>query len=284
MHVEQASPVAIEIPAKRSPGLPEPPSWLIAGLAAAYVLALAALAFLPGATLVQRLSILDGGVCNQLVEHSYFPAGQQLPLCARCTGMYMGFAAATLWMWGAGRLRAASFPGRGVVLILGLAVVVMGVDGFNSLFTDLHLPHLYQPQNTLRIATGLGTGVAMAAFIIPVANTLLWRSEDTRSSFATPRQLAALLPILLLMFVGVVSQAAFLLYPVALLSSAGLVLAFSLVNLVFVLGIGNRVGRFTTWRQLFPVYTVVVILAVIELLALYVLKTTTMHALSLSAA
>lgn len=284
MHVEQASPVAIEIPLKRAPRAPEPPTWLIAGLAAAYVLALAALAFLPGATLLQRLTVLDSGVCNELVDHTYFPAGQQLPLCARCTGMYLGFAATTLLMWGAGRLRASGFPGRRVALLLGLAIVVMGVDGFNSLFNELHLPHLYQPQNTLRLATGLGTGVAMAAFIIPVANTLLWRSEDVRSSFATLRQLAALLPILLLMFVGVVSQAAFLLYPIALLSSAGLVLAFSLVNLVFVLGIGNRVGRFASWRQLFPAYTVVVILAVIELLALYVLKTNTMHALSLSAA
>ena len=162
MHVEQASPVAIEIPLKRAPRAPEPPTWLIAGLAAVYVLALAALAFLPGATLLQRLTVLDSGVCTELVDHTYFPAGQQLPLCARCTGMYLGFAATTLLMWGAGRLRASGFPGRRVALLLGLAIVVMGVDGFNSLFNELHLPHLYQPQNTLRLATGLGTGVAMA--------------------------------------------------------------------------------------------------------------------------
>ena len=284
MTSERISPAGIDIQVKRAARPPEPPTWVLAGLAVGYVVALAALAFLPGDTLVQRLSVLDGGVCAQLVDHSFFLAGQQLPLCARCTGMYLGFAATVLFLWGAGRLRASAFPGRRSAVILGVAVLVMAEDGFNSLFTDLRLPHFYTPNNFLRLGTGLGTGVAMAAFIIPVANTLVWRSEDERSSFATPRQLAALLPLLAISFVAVATHPAVLLYPISLLSSAGLVVALSLVNLVFVLGISNRVGRYAGWRQLFPAYTICVAVAVIELLALFALKTNVMQGLGVVSA
>ncbi len=273
MQIEQAVQLPGSRARKRASGSPEPPNWLIGGLAAVYVAAIAALAFLPGATLIQRLAALDGGVCAQLVDHSFFLSGQQLPLCARCTGMYAGFASTVLFLKGAGRLRAASFPGRWAAVSLGLAVLFLAEDGFNSLFTDLRLPHLYEPNNLLRLASGLGTGVAMAAFIIPVANTLVWRGEDNHSTFATLRQLAAMLPVLGLVFVAIALQPAFLLYPVALFSSAGLVVALSLVNLVFVLGVTNRIGRFSGWRQLFPAYSLAVGVAVLELMALFTLKT-----------
>lgn len=259
---------------------PEPPTWLLVVLGAAYVVVLAGLVILPGASLMDRLRALDGGVCAQLPTHSFFPDNDQLPLCARCTGMYLGFACTFLVLWARGRLRSAQLPGKWATVILGLAVLALAEDGFNSLFNDLGLPHLYQPLNWLRLATGLGTGVAMAAFIIPVANTLIWRHEDERPSFASSRQLALMLPVLLLAFLAVNSQASIFLYPIAVLSSAGLVVALSLVNTVFILGIGNRAGHFATLRQFFPLYTVAVVLAVIELMALFAVKSSLMPSLT----
>lgn len=280
MQIEPAVPGTAPAAGTRTRRPPEPPTWLLVALGAFYVVALAGLAFLPGATLIDRLRVLDGGVCAQLPSHSFFPDNDQLPLCARCTGMYLGFACTFLVLWARGRLRSAQLPGKWAAIVLGLAVAFLAEDGFNSLFNDLGLPHLYQPLNWLRLTTGLGTGVAMAAFIIPIANTLLWRTEDTRASFASVRQLALMVPVLALAFLAVNSQAAIFLNPIALLSSAGLVMALSLVNLVFVLGIGNRAGHFGSWRQMFPLYTVVVVLAVIELLALNALKSSLMPALS----
>lgn len=257
----------------------EPPLWLLVVLALAFLAALAALAWLPGATLIERLRALDAGICAQNPAHSFFPASQQLPLCARNTGIYMGFGATFLTLLGTGRLRASSFPSRTVAAILGLAVLVMAVDGFNSLFLDLGLPHPYQPHNLLRLATGLGTGVAMCAFIVPVANALIWKHEDERSSFGSPRALALMLPVLLLVFLAVGSQLAPLLYPIALLSTGGLVMALTLVNLAFVLGVSGRVGRVGSWRQLVPVFALALVIALAELVALSLLKTSLLHAL-----
>jgi uncharacterized membrane protein len=257
----------------------EPPSWLIVALAAAYVVALAALVFLPDDTLLNRLRALDGGICAQNPLHSFFFDQHQLPLCSRNTGIYIGFAATFLALAVLGRLRASQFPGRWVLIVLGVAVLFMAEDGFNSLFLDLGLPHLYQPHNLLRLASGLGTGVAMCAVLLPVANTLIWRDEDDRPSFASLRELAVVLPVLILVFLAVGSQKAPLLYPIALLSSAGLVMALTLVNLVFVLGIGNKVGRFATLRQFLPAFTVIVALAVVELTLLFHLKLAALSAL-----
>jgi len=256
-------------PVRRIPG---PPQWLIVALVAVFVTAFAALLFAPGGTFIERLRALDGGICAQVPSHSFFPGGQQLPLCSRNTGIYLGFALTFLTLLAAGRLRAARMPGYGAIAVLTLAVLALAVDGFNSLFLDLHLPHLYQPHNLLRLATGLGTGTAMAAFLIPAANSLIWQVNDKRSSFASLRALAWMLPVLALGFLAVGSQTSWLLYPIAILSSAGLVTALSLVNLTFLLGVSNVMGYFRSWRQFFPMFTVVVALAALELMGMFFAK------------
>lgn len=279
MAIEQAP--RVEAPVRPRPRVWEPPTWALAALAVAYVAALAALIFLPGASLLDRLRALDGGICAQIPSHSFYPAGQQLPLCARNTGVYVGFALGFLTLVGAGRLRASRLPRLPVALLLLGLVGFMGVDGFNSLFVDLCLPHLYQPQNILRLISGLGTGVAMVAFIAPVSNGLLWRHEDARPSFRSFGQLAVVVPLLLLALLAVGSQTAWLLYPIAILSSVGLLLALSLVNLVFLVSFSPWIGRFARWRQVFPVFTLAVTLAAIELTLLFKVKLALLHALAL---
>ena len=258
----------------------EPPAWLTFALGAAYVGALAALAFLPGATLIERLRALDGGICAQLPGHSFWIGGQQLPLCARNSGIYTGFASTIALLFATGRIRSSRLPAPWVAAVLGLAVLFMAVDGFNSLFLDLRLPQLYQPHNLLRLTSGLGTGVAMAAFIVPVTNALIWKHEDERASFGSLRELALMVPILLLAFLAIGSPGwspvTFLLYPIAIISSTGLVVALSLVNVVLILGMSNRVGRFANWRALFPFWTLTAVFAVVELMALFALKSALM--------
>lgn len=273
------APVEREAPAAPTPAAFNPPDWLLYGLALVYLAALAALIFAPGGTLLERLRALDSGVCAQLPSHSFFPAGQQLPLCARNTGIYMGFATTVGVLWLTGRLRAARLPALPVALALGGAVALMGLDGFNSLFLDLRLPHLYQPHNLLRLATGLGTGTAMAAFLIPIANGLLWRGDDARPSFNGFGHLLVMAPVLLIVFIGVGSQMGWLLYPLALISSAGLVTALTLVNLVMGLAASGHIARYDKVRQIIPAAAIAVALAIVELVALSAFKTWALHAL-----
>jgi len=281
MAVKQA-PIDPQAPARRwMSQVWEPPLWALLALAALYVVALAGLIFLPGDTLLDRLRALDGGICAQLPSHSFFPGGQQLPLCSRNTGIYLGFALGFLTLLSAGRARSARLPRLPVAVVLVGLVGLMAVDGFNSLFLDLGAPHLYQPHNTLRLLTGLGAGLAMVSFITPVTNGLLWRYEDTRPSFKSFAQLAVVVPLLLLALLAVASQTAWLLYPIAILSSLGLILALTLVNLVFLISLTPLVGRFERWRQALPFFTLAVMLAVVELAALFKLKLAVLQAFAL---
>src|SRR5215813_156376 len=132
MSIQQAqtsAPAERSLPARRPAAWP--PDWLLIAMGAA---AVAALVFLPGATLIERLRALDGGICAQAGTHSFWPGGQQLPLCSRNTGIYVGFTATLLVLLVSGRIRASSFPGRWVLVLLAAAVVFMAEDGFNSLF------------------------------------------------------------------------------------------------------------------------------------------------------
>jgi len=249
-----------------------PPQWLLITLGTLYVVALSILLFAPGGTVIERLRALDAGICAQLPTHSFYPGGQRLPLCARNTGIYLGFSIGVLLSFAQRRWRSMVLPTGWVGALLLGGIALMGIDGVNSLFVDLHLPHLYAPNNLLRLATGLLTGTAMAAFLVPVVNSVLWRDHDPRPMYPTLQRLAIVLPLLLLAFFGVASRWGLLLYPIALLSSAGVVVALSLINLTFVLAFSGRVEHYTRPIQAAPIFTVAMILAVSELIGLFFLN------------
>ncbi len=250
----------------------DPPRWLLIALGAVFGAALLALAFAPGGTLIERLRALDGGICAQLPTHSFYPGGERLPLCARNTGIYLGFIIGTIAFFARGKGRTVQPPRGWVALVLLGFIALMGIDGFNSLFLDLHLPHLYQPNNLLRLTTGLLTGTAMSAFLLPIAGGILWRKPDPSKAYGSLRFLVPLAPVLVVAFAAVATQWAWLLYPIAILSSVGVVLALTLINQTFVLALSGRVERFTRWVQVAPVFALSVALAVTELLLLFHFK------------
>jgi uncharacterized membrane protein len=249
-----------------------PPSWLILGAAGALITLAAVLVFWPGATLLERLRALDGGICAQLPTHSFYPGGERLPLCARNTGIYLGFAITTLILFTTRRGRAINLPRWPIGLVLLACVVVLGVDGLNSLFLDLHLPHLYQPHNLIRLTTGLFTGMAMASFLIPVTNSILWKDLNDTRSMSSWWQVLQMLPILAICFLAVGTQAAIFLYPVAILSTLGVMTALSLINLTLMVAFSRKICTFQRHRQVFPFVSLAYLLAVGELTGLFFLS------------
>lgn len=255
------------------------PPWLLLTLAILYLVVLAMLVFLPGASLVDRLRWLDSGICAQLPTHSFYPGGIQLPLCARNTGIYLGFTVTLLTLFTLGRGRTQKLPRWPLIVVLALGAVAMAVDGFNSLFLDLGITHLYQPHNLLRLGTGLATGLAVASLSLPVLNQLIWRDYDEKRSIASWGMLALLLPGLILSFFAVASQNMFVLYPIALLSTMGLLIVVSSINLILIVAIQRRDETFTRYRDLFPFFSLALLFACGELLLLAQLKLSLLQAL-----
>jgi len=230
------------------------------------------LVLLPGSSLLDRLRWLDSGICAQMPTHSFYPGGQELPLCARNTGIYLGFIVTLLTLYATGRGHAQRLPPWPIIAALASGVGILALDGFNSFFLDLGLPHLYQPHNLIRLATGLITGLALATLSLPAMNRLFWHTYDEQRSISSWTTLLSYIPALVLCFFAVISQNVLVLYPIALLSTAGILTTLSSLNLIVIVAMSKRDESFERYRDLLPFFSLALFFAIGEMLALAQLK------------
>jgi uncharacterized membrane protein len=205
----------------------------------------------PG-SLLGKLRAVGYGVCAQRVSHSYLLAGQQLPVEARLTGMFAGFLLSVLVFAGLGRYRARNLPPRPLLLVLVLFGASMAFDGINNTLYDLGLFHLYPPYNPARLITGLLMGAAVAGLLWPTFNVTIWREAPGVPVLDRPWQLALLLLVLGLFAAVILLGVDGLLYPVALLITAGEIALFTTPGVILAAVALRREGRATSAWDLMP--------------------------------
>lgn len=140
------------------------------------VAGLAVLAFLAAPwSLEHKAHVALHGLCAQRPSHSLHLGDRTLPFDARMTGIYGGFLFSAIYLALRRRHRAAGIPSWPTIAVLALFVGLMAIDGFNSLVLDMDRHSFYEPDNRLRLATGLMTGVALASAIFLLFGMVLWR-------------------------------------------------------------------------------------------------------------
>src|SRR5579859_555585 len=186
--------------------------------------------------------------CHRLVSHSILMGEEAMPLCARCTGIYLGALVGLFTLGGLGRRRAGGLPRRPLLVVLVAFIGIMGIDGLNSYATLLPgVPHLYQPQNWLRLVTGTGNGLALAALILPVMNQTLWRDWEDRPVLGRFRELGLMLVISAVVVGLVLTNNINVLVPMALLSVLGVLALVVALNTTVLLIALHRENRVTSW-------------------------------------
>jgi uncharacterized membrane protein len=99
-----------------------------------------------------------GAVCHQLPARSYYLNGQPLAVCARCTGIYAGFAVGALCYPLVRSLVRTDIPARRWLLLAALPACVDFTLGVTGLWANTH---------TSRALTGALLGATMAFYIVP---------------------------------------------------------------------------------------------------------------------
>jgi len=210
---------------------------------------LLALLFTPGLPLQWKMYAVVHGVCAQ--QHNIFIGELQVPICARNSGIYISFLLTMIYFWVIGRGRAGRIPPWPISAVLVAFVVVMGIDGFNSLFLDLGLPYLYTPRNELRTLTGMGMGVGVATVMLLILNTTLRRNvDDQQPLLKSWRELGGVLLLDFLILVALYGNLELLYWPLAFLSFTGIISVLYLVSLLLVSLFMGYEGRVTHPVQL----------------------------------
>lgn len=184
-----------------------------------------------GLPVLMLLRMLADGVCAHLPGHMLAPGGVPLPLCARTTGLYTGLLLGTVHLASSGKLQCGHLPSRRAIAIFLLVIVVMVVDGLNSCFVDVGLPHLYAPSNSLRLLTGMGAGLSLPPLVMPVFMGALLVEPDRQGTFSHVGDVVRYLLCGVVVSLVILTAWPPLLYPVAVASMAGLLVLLGLFDL-----------------------------------------------------
>lgn len=238
-------------------------------LAAAALLILGAYLLVPPHNVLDKADRAAYAVCHRIAARTFAFAGRSLPLCARCSGTYLGAVAGLIVIAACGRRRSAQLPAPTTLAVFGLFLLAWAVDGVNSFLTLVPgLPHLYEPSNLLRLITGTLEGLAIAAVMLPVANLTLWASPEPRRSIGSWRDLGAMLVAAAAVIALISSEWAPLLYPLAIFSELAILGLVGLVNTMLVLIVMRRDGRATRPREALLPLVLGLALAALELTAI----------------
>ena len=224
---------------------------------------------------LEKANLVGYSICHQIPERSFFLGGLRLPLCARCTGTYTGIAIAFFTIALLGRWSAGEMLSRNMLVVMAIFIGIMGVDGLNSYLSLFErMPTLYTPQNWLRATTGSLNGIALSLIVFPVFNFTLWKHPQPVRPLKNAWQLLPMLAVAAVTIWVLQSEPSWLLYPMALLSAAGVLWMLILVNTMILLILFRRDSQAETWRDALLPLLGGLVTALMELTAMGVLRYT----------
>jgi uncharacterized membrane protein len=190
---------------------------------AAGVLLIGWLLYTP-AGILGKSDALGYAVCHRISERSFHILERPMPLCARCSGMYLGALVGLIFQAVVSSRKAFGPPWK-LIPFFGVLFVAFAADGFNSF---LHLMEVdlfvYEPDNLYRLITGTGMGLVIAVAVFPAFNQTMWADAESKPAVGSWSAFAGLLLIGAGVVLLILTENPVILYPLAL-ASAGTILA-----------------------------------------------------------
>jgi uncharacterized membrane protein len=181
------------------------------------------------AGLLGKADAVGYAVCHRIDSRSFHLGDRQLPLCVRCSGMYLGALLGLFYLSFSDR-RRGGLPAWPVMLLLGFFGLAFAVDGINSFMSLIPgMPVLYPTQNWSRLVTGTGMGLAIAVVLFPAFNQTVWRDWQPGHVLNSGWRVAGLVVLAVLLDLLVLSESPWVLYPLALVSAGGVLVILTMV-------------------------------------------------------
>ena len=150
-----------------SPQFLESPFYATVAWTITAAIALALVAMIIGAPLAQanahpvfasRIYKVFSFVCHQIPERSFHLAGHQFAVCSRCTGLYAGFAVATLIYPLAHSLTRTDAPRRRWLILAAVPLLIDFSLTYFGFWSNTHLT---------RFSTGALLGAVAVFYVMP---------------------------------------------------------------------------------------------------------------------
>ncbi|HSD83822.1 MAG TPA: hypothetical protein VLG46_08190, partial [Anaerolineae bacterium] len=133
------------------------------------------------------------------------------------------------------------------------------------------IPNLYIPNNTLRLFTGSGMGIALASILYPAFNQSTWKEADLGRALDW-KKLGILIGMVLLADLAILGESPIVLYPVAILSVLGvLALLIMVFSMVWILTMRQE-NEFTSLKQMWLPFLAGITLAFLMISAIDLLR------------
>jgi uncharacterized membrane protein len=201
--------------------------------------------------LLGKADAVGYAVCHRIEDRSFMLGERQLPMCARCSGMYLGAFVALAYQFSLGRL--GGMPSKKVMFFLAIFLVAFGIDGVNSVAHLLPgVTGIYEPQNWLRAVTGAGMGIGMGVMLYPVFNQTLWVQWSDQPAMGSMRRFGIVVLLAGLTVVMLVSGVPILLYPLALISAATVIGILTTIYMIVVLLLIKRENVYNNFISTWP--------------------------------
>jgi uncharacterized membrane protein len=222
--------------------------------------------------LLGKADAIGYAVCHRIDLRSFHIADRPVPLCARCTGMYLGAVLALIYQHiHAGR--RSGMPIRSVQIGLGIAVLAFAIDGINSYISIFpNAPSLYTPNNILRIITGTGMGITIGTVLYPAFNQTIWRDGESQPVFRRFRDFVGLPVLGLITALLVLTENPMILYPLSIVSAAGVLLILTITYSMAVMIIFKKEQAYSRIVQALIPLTAGFVLAIVQIALIDILR------------
>ena len=207
--------------------------------------------------LLKVLNFLGGGLCHQQDSRSFGFDGLYMPLCSRCTGIYIGIFFSLVAIIIIERRVKGEFPSVKTAVITIGAILLMGLDVAASALK------FFDSNNYIRFAAGFLAGWFIALILLQLKNILMWK-KLVRVPYLNDKK-----SFIIWMFSGISLIAAFmfsfkrLLIFWGVISVIGMIIFVTLIILILFFGINHRLtNKINSWKSHILCFTTGVVFSI----------------------